>query len=53
VRAGTRIVQLESRVTAHDGDDEDDENGDAGAGGTLVATATGSFAVLGTADPEG
>ena len=40
VRAGRRIVQLESRVTAVD--DSDPEAPDA-----LVATATGSFAVLG------
>jgi acyl-CoA thioesterase len=39
VRAGKRIVQLESRVTAGEGDE-----GEA----TLVATATGSFAILGT-----
>lgn len=37
VRAGKRIVSLESRVTAATGDGEP----------ALVATATGSFAVLG------
>lgn len=37
VRAGKRIVSLESRVTSQRGDGEP----------TLVATATGSFAVLG------
>lgn len=52
IRAGKRIVQLESRVTAQDrANDAADAGGDTEVGGTLVATASGSFAVLGTPTP--